>query len=116
MTTYFITQSYGAALTLHSVKRSTGLSLALEEGMKNNHQEWPEWILRVVLLGIAGFAVSYLKDIGRETASLSTQFLELKYEIKRLAENQIEMNTQFANKLEKIDQRVNDLERKGAKR
>jgi hypothetical protein len=85
--------------------------------MKNNHQEhWPEWILRVVLLGIAGFAVSYLKDIGRETASLSTQFLELKYEIKRLAENQIEMNSQFANKLEKIDQRVIDLERKGVKR
>lgn len=85
--------------------------------MKNNHQEhWPEWILRVVLLGIAGFAVSYLKDIGRETASLSNQFLELKYEIKRLAENQLEMNTQFARQLEKIDQRVIDLEKRGAKK
>lgn len=84
--------------------------------MKNNHQEqWPEWILRVVLVGIAGFAVSYLKDIGRETASLSAQFLELKYEIKRLAENQLEMNTQFARQLEKIDQRVIELE-KGKKK
>ena len=85
--------------------------------MKNNHRElWPEWILRVVLLGIAGFAVSYLKDIGRETASLSNQFLELKYEIKRLAENQLEMNTQFARQLEKIDQRVIDLEKRGVKK
>lgn len=84
--------------------------------MKNNHQElWPEWILRVLLLGIAGFAVSYLKDIGRETASLSNQFLELKFEIKRLAENQIEMNSHFAKQLEKIDQRVIDLEKTGAK-
>lgn len=85
--------------------------------MKNNHQElWPEWILRVLLLGIAGFAVSYLKDIGRETASLSNQFLELKFEIKRLAENQIEMNSHFAKQLEKIDQRVIDLEKTGAKK
>jgi hypothetical protein len=85
--------------------------------MKNNHRElWPEWILRVALLGIAGFAVSYLKDIGRETASLSNQFLELKYEIKRLAENQLEMNTQFARQLEKIDQRVIDLEKRGVKK
>jgi hypothetical protein len=85
--------------------------------MKNNHRElWPEWILRVALLGIAGFAVSYLKDIGRETASLSNQFLELKYEIKRLAENQLEMNTQFARQLEKIDQHIIDLEKRGVKK
>lgn len=79
--------------------------------MKNNQEQWPEWILRVILVGIAGFAVSYLKDIGRETASLSSQFLELKYEIKRLAENQLEMNTQFARQLEKLDERVNQIEK-----
>lgn len=79
--------------------------------MKNNQEQWPEWILRVILVGIAGFAVSYLKDIGRETASLSNQFLELKYEIKRLAENQLEMNTQFARQLEKLDERVNQIEK-----
>lgn len=79
--------------------------------MKNNQEHWPEWILRVILVGIAGFAVSYLKDIGRETASLSNQFLELKYEIKRLAENQLEMNTQFARQLEKLDERVNQIEK-----
>lgn len=77
----------------------------------DKNQSWPEWILRVILVGIAGFAVSYLKDIGRETASLSSQFLELKYEIKRLAENQLEMNTQFARQLEKLDERVNQIEK-----
>lgn len=79
--------------------------------MNNNEHNWPEWILRVILVGIAGFAVSYLKDIGRETGSLSAQFLELKYEIKRLAENQLEMNTQFARQLEKLDERVNQIEK-----
>lgn len=80
--------------------------------MDHNHgEQWAEWILRVVLIGIAGFAVSYLKDIGRETGSLSNQFLELKYEIKRLAENQLEMNTQFARQLEKLDERVNQIEK-----
>lgn len=79
--------------------------------MHNNEHNWPEWILRVILVGIAGFAVSYLKDIGRETGSLSAQFLELKYEIKRLAENQLEMNTQFARQLEKLDERVNQIEK-----
>lgn len=80
--------------------------------MDHNHgEQWADWILRVVLVGIAGFAVSYLKDIGRETASLSNQFLELKYEIKRLAENQLEMNTQFARQLEKLDERVNQIEK-----
>jgi hypothetical protein len=78
----------------------------------NHRQElWMEWLLRVMLVGIAGFAVSYLKEIGTQTASLSSQFLELKYEIKRLAENQIEMNSQFAKQLDKLDERVSQIEK-----
>lgn len=84
--------------------------------MDNHRQElWMDWLLRVILVGIAGFAVSYLKEIGTQTASLSSQFLELKFEIKRLAENQIEMNSQFAKQLEKLDERVSQIE-KGRKK
>lgn len=79
----------------------------------NQAEIWSNWLLRFIIVGISGFAVSYLKDIGRETASLSNQFLELKYEIKRLAENQMEMNSTFAKQLERIDQRVIELEQKG---
>jgi len=79
----------------------------------NQAEIWSNWLLRFIIVGISGFAVSYLKDIGRETASLSNQFLELKYEIKRLAENQMEMNSNFAKQLEKIDRRVIELEQKG---
>lgn len=73
---------------------------------------WTNWLLRFVIVGISGFAVTYLKDIGRETAALSNQFLELKYEIKRLAENQMEMNNNFAKQLDKLDERVNQLEKR----
>jgi hypothetical protein len=82
---------------------------------ENPLETWPEWALKVTLIAIAGFAVSHLKEIGTQTASLSTQFLELKYEIKRLAENQIEMNLQFARQLEKIDERVTEIERRNRK-
>jgi hypothetical protein len=82
---------------------------------ENPFETWPEWALKVTLIAIAGFAVSHLKEIGTQTASLSTQFLELKYEIKRLAENQIEMNLQFARQLEKIDERVTEIERRNRK-
>jgi TolA-binding protein len=78
----------------------------------NPFDTWPEWALKVTLIAIAGFAVSHLKEIGTQTASLSSQFLELKYEIKRLAENQIEMNSQFARQLEKIESRVTEIERR----
>jgi hypothetical protein len=84
--------------------------------MMNQTEIWSNWLLRFIIVSIAGFAVSYLKDIGRETASLSNQFLELKYEIKRLAENQMEMNSNFAKQLEKIDRRVIELEQKGNKK
>lgn len=73
---------------------------------------WSNWLLRVILVGISAFAVTYLKDIGTQTASLSNQFLELKYEIKRLAENQMEMNNNFAKQLDKLDERVNQLEKR----
>lgn len=84
--------------------------------MEHNHQErWPDWLLKVILIGIAGFAVAHLKEIGTQTASLSSQFLELKYEIKRLAENQIEMNSQFAKQLERLENRVSEIEQRRKK-
>ena len=67
---------------------------------------WMEWIIRVVAIGIATLAVNYLRDIGRETATLSIQFLELKYEIKRLADT----NVDYGKKIELIEQRLRDLE------
>lgn len=67
-----------------------------------------EWIIRVVAIGIATLAVNYLKDIGRETATLSVQFLELKYEIKRLADT----NVDYGKKLELIEERLKKLEEK----
>ena len=76
---------------------------------------WTNWLLRFTIVSISGFAVTYLKDIGRETAALSNQFLELKYEIKRLAENQMEMNNNFAKQLDKLDERVNQLEKRRKK-
>lgn len=71
-------------------------------------QSWMEWIIRVVAIGIATLAVNYLKDIGRETATLSVQFLELKYEIKRLADT----NVDYGKKLELIEERLKKLEEK----
>lgn len=71
---------------------------------------WADWALKGLLVGIAAFAVSYLKDIGTETGILSRQFVELKYEIKKLAENQLELNNNFTKKLESIENRVNELE------
>lgn len=76
---------------------------------------WTNWLLRFTIVSISGFAVTYLKDIGRETAALSNQFLELKYEIKRLAENQMEMNNNFAKQLDRLDERVNQLEKRRQK-
>ena len=73
---------------------------------------WTNWLLRFVIVGISGFAVSYLKDLGRATASLSNQFLELKYEIKRLAENQMQMNENFAKQLDRLDERVAKMEQR----
>lgn len=67
-----------------------------------------EWIIRAVAIGIATLAVNYLKDIGRETATLSVQFLELKYEIKRLADT----NVDYGKKLELIEERLKKLEEK----
>jgi len=72
---------------------------------------WSDWVLKGLLVGIAGFAVSYLKDIGMETATLSRQFVELKYEIKRLAENQLELNNNLTRKIESLENRVEKLER-----
>lgn len=71
-------------------------------------QSWMEWIIRAVAIGIATLAVNYLKDIGRETAVLSVQFLELKYEIKRLADT----NVDYGKKLELIEERLKKLEEK----
>lgn len=71
-------------------------------------QSWMEWIIRAVSIGIATLAVNYLKDIGRETAVLSVQFLELKYEIKRLADT----NVDYGKKLELIEERLKKLEEK----
>lgn len=76
--------------------------------IENNGQSWMEWIIRVVAIGIATLAVNYLKDIGRETATLSVQFLELKYEIKRLADT----NVDYGKKLELIEERLKKLEEK----
>lgn len=73
---------------------------------------WAEWVLKGLLVGIAGFAVTYLKDIGTETGFLSRQFVELKYEIKRLAENQSELNNTVTRNLEKLEKRIETLERK----
>lgn len=85
--------------------------------MEHNQKEhWPDWMLKVILIGIAGFAVAHLKEIGTQTASLSSQFLELKYEIKRLAENQIEMNSQFAKQLERLEGRVSEIEQQRRKK
>lgn len=67
---------------------------------------WMEWVIRAVAIGIATLAVNYLRDIGRETATLSVQFLELKYEIKRLADT----NVDYGKKIELIEQRLRDLE------
>jgi len=75
---------------------------------QNRAETWMEWIIRVVAIGVASLAVSYLKDIGKETAILSMQFLELKYEIKRLAD----ANLNYAEKLENIEQRIKKLEDK----
>lgn len=76
--------------------------------IENNGQTWMEWIVRAVAIGIATLAVNYLKDIGRETATLSLQFLELKYEIKRLADT----NVDYGKKLELIEERLKKLEEK----
>lgn len=76
--------------------------------IETNTQSWMEWIIRVVAIGIATLAVNYLKDIGRETATLSVQFLELKYEIKRLADT----NVDYGKKLELIEERLKKLEEK----
>lgn len=70
--------------------------------------EWMEWFIRIVSIGVASLAVNYLKDIGKETATLSMQFLELKYEIKRLAD----ANLNYAEKLQKIEDRLTKLEEK----
>lgn len=78
--------------------------------MTKEVENWSNWVLRLVIVGISSFAVSYLRDIGRETAALSNQFLELKYEIKRLAENQVDINSNFARQLERLEKRVTDLE------
>lgn len=96
---------------MQSVKGSTGFSIPLEASMSKNQEQWMEWILRFLLIGISSFAVTYLRDIGKETSILSAQLLELRYEIKRLAENQIEMNTQFARQLEKLGARVDQIEK-----
>jgi phosphoribosylaminoimidazole-succinocarboxamide synthase len=71
-------------------------------------EAWMEWIIRAVAIGVASLAVSYLRDIGKETAMLSMQFLELKYEIKRLAD----ANLNYAEKLENIEKRIKALEEK----
>ena len=78
--------------------------------MENNNraEAWMEWIISAVAIGVASLAVSYLRDIGKETAMLSMQFLELKYEIKRLAD----ANLNYAEKLENIEQRIKRLEDK----
>jgi len=75
---------------------------------ENRAEAWMEWIIRAVAIGVASLAVSYLRDIGKETAMLSMQFLELKYEIKRLAD----ANLNYAEKLENIEQRIKRLEDK----
>lgn len=78
--------------------------------MKNENRsiEWMEWFVRIVSIGVASLAVNYLKDIGKETAMLSMQFLELKYEIKRLAD----VNLSYSEKLQKIEERLTKLEEK----
>jgi hypothetical protein len=75
---------------------------------QNYHVKWLEWIVKFALITIASFAVNYLKEIGRETATLSLQFLELKYEIKRLAD----ANINYAEKLQNIEERLKKLEDK----
>jgi len=74
---------------------------------------WAEWALRTLLVGISAFAVAYLRDIGQETSSLTRQFVELKYEIKRLAENQLELNNNLTKQLKDLEKRVYNLEQRG---
>ncbi|MFZ9891082.1 MAG: hypothetical protein ACO3FL_04465 [Ilumatobacteraceae bacterium] len=84
--------------------------------MKKDVETWGDWLLKGLIVGISTFAVAHLKEIGTQTAALSSQFLELKYEIKRLAENQIQMNSEFAKRLEKIEARVETIEHRKGKR
>lgn len=70
-------------------------------------------ILQAFALSILTFGVSYLRNIGLETAKLNMSVVQLKYEIRSLSDNQGNVNKSLTDKIDLHERRLILIEKKG---
>lgn len=77
-----------------------------------NEDRFIEKLLQTAAIGILTFGVSYLRNIGLETAQLNISLVQLKYEIRSLSDNQHNVNKALMEKLDSHEHRLQNIERK----
>lgn len=72
---------------------------------------WFEWAGKAILVGIVSLAVSYLKDISLHMTSLDKEITQMRTEANKNAQFQTTINDNIARQLEKIEGRLQDVEK-----
>jgi hypothetical protein len=68
--------------------------------------------IKAFVAALIGLGVAYIKNLGQETANLNLNIVELKAEVRGSNIYQNEINRNFRERFDKLEQRLDSMERK----
>lgn len=77
-----------------------------------NGEKVLEGVFKSLAISLITFGVTFLRNIGQETAKLNENMIKLKYEIMSLSDNQGNINKSLMEKIQLHNQRIIYIEQK----